>query len=294
MKDRSEHGAAPIGLSTYSIVGADPEANECGVAVQSKFLGVGAFVPWARGGVAAVAVQAYPDITHGNQALDLLSAGQSPQETLDQLLSTDDLRQSRQLGIVAANGESASFTGSDCFEHAGGVTGHGFAAQGNILSSEDVPSAMADTFVSTEGNLGHRLLKALEAGEEAGGERRGMESAALLVVKPSGGYGGNHDRWLDLRVDHADQPIEELGHLFDLHNLYFGKSSREELLDLDENLENEVENILKSLDWWDEDRDFSQNLFSWMGWHNLEERQVEPGVLDPLVLRELRNAQTGE
>lgn len=277
-----------IGSSTYSIVGVDPEARECGVAVQSKFLAVGAFVPWARAGAGAVAVQSYPDVTHGTQTLDLLAAGHGPGDVLDLLLDGDEHRESRQIGLVAADGTSASFTGSDCFEHAGGVTGPGFAAQGNILVSERVPTAMAEAFENTEGSLAHRLLTALEAGEEAGGEKRGMESAALLVVRPGGGYGGNHDRWLDLRVDHAQQPIRELRGLFDLHDLYFGKSSESDLLILDQDLQREIEDILRSLDWWDEASGFNESLFWWMGWHNLEERQVDPGLLDPLVLRELR------
>lgn len=277
-------------LSTYSIVGVDPLANEAGVAVQSKFLAVGAFVPWARGGTGAAAVQAYPDITHGTRALDLIDGGSSPKETLEVLLQEDELRDHRQIGLVASDGRSASFTGENCFEFAKSVAEDCFSAQGNILRSPEVVDAMAETFKSTEGNLGHRLLTALEAAEAAGGEKRGVESAALIVVKPNAGYGGNHDRWLDLRVDHSDQPIEDLRALFDLHNLYFGKASQSELLRIDHQLAVELTEGLSAIGWWDTAKGLRDNLFSWMGWHNLEERQVGEDMIDPLVLNELRTA----
>ncbi len=220
---RSGH---PHGPSTYSIVAADPEAGECGVAVQSKFLAVGAFVPWARGGVGAVATQAFAEITYGNRGLELLESGLSPDDTIDRLTADDEMRGHRQVGVVAADGRSASYTGEDCFEHAVSVTGDDFAAQGNILSNAEVPEAMATAFRGSSGRLADRLLAALAAGEGAGGEKRGLESAALLVVRPGGGYGGNHDRWLDLRIDHSDSPIEDLGGLVDLHTLYFGRTER--------------------------------------------------------------------
>jgi uncharacterized Ntn-hydrolase superfamily protein len=260
------------------------------VAVQSKFLAVGALVPWARGGVGAVATQAFAEITYGNRGLDLLESGLSPQEAIDHLISDDDMRSHRQVGIVAADGTSASYTGEDCFEHAVGVTGDNFAAQGNILSSPDVPEAMATTFRNSPGTLAERLLAALAAGEEAGGEKRGMESAALLVVKPGGGYGGNHDRWLDLRVDHAESPIEELRGLLGLHTLYFGRSAVADLIPFDEVLQVEVRGILDSLGWWDPAEPLEDNLQGWLGWHNLEERWVGIERLDPVVLRELRTA----
>ncbi len=279
------------GLSTYSIVGSDPEAGECGVAVQSKFLAVGAFVPWAAGGIGAVAVQAYPDITHGRHILDLLEDGLSPEAALEAILADDELRDNRQIGVVSAEGESSSFTGDACFEHARSVTGPGFAAQGNILSSPAVADAMAETFTAESGPLAERLLSALEAAQAAGGEKRGMESAAMVVVRPNGGYGGNHDRWLDLRVDHSDQPIAGLRRLFELHTLYFGQSSPEDLLALDEGLATEVESILRAIHWWDADSSLEDNLFSWMGWHNLEERRAPSGQIDPLVWRELRKSK---
>jgi uncharacterized Ntn-hydrolase superfamily protein len=277
-------------MSTFSIVGADPEAGECGVAVQSKFLAVGALVPWARGGVGAVATQALAEITYGNRGLALLEGGDSPEEAIDRLVSADEMREHRQVGIVAADGRSATFTGEDCFEHATGVAGENFAAQGNILTSPDVPEAMAKTFTTADGNLAKRLLAALAAGQEAGGEKRGMESAALLVVRPGGGYGGNHDRWLDLRVDHSDSPIEDLRELFDLHTLYFGRTSPGELLSFDDNRQAEVRAMLEAAGWWDPNGSMEENLQGWLGWHNLEERWISMDRIDPLVLRELHSA----
>jgi uncharacterized Ntn-hydrolase superfamily protein len=278
----------PHGPSTYSIVAADTEAGECGVAVQSKFLAVGAFVPWARGGIGAVATQAFAEITYGNRGLEMLESGLSPQDAIDQLTAGDDMRSHRQVGIVAADGSSASYTGDECFEHAVSVTGEDFAAQGNILSNPEVPEAMANSFRGSSGRLADRLLAALTAGEEAGGEKRGVESAALLVVKPGGGYGGNHDRWLDLRIDHSNSPIEDLSGLLDLHTLYFGRTEEGELLAFDEALRQEVHRILVSLDWWDVSESLEDNLQGWLGWHNLEERWVGVERLDPVVLGELR------
>ncbi len=284
---RRDHSYGP---STYSIVAADPEAGECGVAVQSKFLAVGAFVPWARGGVGAVATQAYAEITYGNRGLELLESGLPPETTIDRLTANDEMRSHRQVGVVAADGRSASYTGEDCFEHAVGVTGEGFAAQGNILTNPQVPEAMAAAFRDSKGELAERLLGALTAGETAGGEKRGVESAALLVVRPGGGYGGNHDRWLDLRIDHSDSPIEDLRGLLDLHTLYFGKTTEDELLPFDTSVQTEVSAILDSIGWSDPNGSLEVSLQSWLGWHNLEERWVGTDRIDPVVLRELRSA----
>jgi uncharacterized Ntn-hydrolase superfamily protein len=262
------------------------------VAVQSKFLAVGAFVPWARGGVGAVATQSFAEITYGNRGLELLESGMSPQEAVESLVSADDMRDHRQVGIVSADGRSATFTGADCFEHAVGLSGENFAAQGNILTSPYVPEAMATAFTSGAGNLASRLLASLAAGQEAGGEKRGMESAALLVVRPNGGYGGNNDRWLDLRVDHSDSPIGELGRLLDLHTLYFGRTPQEDLLSFDEALQMEAKGLLEGLGWWNQDQSVEDNLQAWMGWHNLEERWEGGHRIDPLVLDRLRHASS--
>lgn len=275
-------------LSTYSIVGADPEAGEVGVAVQSKFLAVGAIVPWAEGGVGAVATQAFPDLTQGPRSLSGLAAGVEPEDVLAEVMAGDALREQRQVGLVTADGRAASHTGAECFDWAGAVTGYGFAAQGNVLAGPGVVEAMADAFQRTEGPLAVRLLRALEAGQSAGGERRGMESAALMVRKPGGGYGGNHDRMLDLRVDHDDQPIDRLAELLDLHDLYFGSSPADTWVPFDHDLRVEVEQRLRAAGWTREGADLESALSSYLGWENLEERWHGMHALDPRVLDYLR------
>ena len=277
---------------TFSIVAADPDANEVGVATQSKFLAVGAVVPWARGGVGAVATQSFADVTLGPRGLELLEAGLDPQAALDQLLSADEKRELRQVGIVDASGRAASFTGKECFEHAGSRTGNGHACQGNILASDEVVPAMAAAFERATGPLADRMIEVLRAGQRAGGDRRGQEAAALLVVKPGGGYGGNNDRYIDLRVDHHDEPVEELSGLLSLHRLYFERPHEKDLIDADAALEAEIRALLTRLDRLDPGKDLWESLSDYMGWENLEERWAGPGRIDPRVLDYLRD-QTG-
>lgn len=214
--------------STFSIVACDLEAGELGVATQSKFLAVGSVVPWARGGVGAVATQSWANTSYGPGGLDLLSRDMEPQAVLEALVADDPQRESRQVGIVDARGRAATFTGAECFAWAGGRTGAGYACQGNILVGNDTVDAMARSFEASAGSeLAARLVDALAAGQTAGGDSRGQQSAALLVVKPDGGYGGFNDRFLDLRVDDHSTPIEELGRLLRLHQLYYPR--RDEL-----------------------------------------------------------------
>ncbi|MGH2673741.1 MAG: DUF1028 domain-containing protein, partial [Actinomycetota bacterium] len=186
---------------TFSIVAADLDAGDWGVAVASKFLAVGAVVPYARAGVGAVATQAWANTDFGPEGLDLMAAGSPAPEVLAQLIHGDEGRADRQAGIVDGQGLPATFTGQDCLEWAGGMTGPGFACQGNILVGEEVVAAMGDAFAGTTGDLVDRLLAALLAGDEAGGDRRGRQSAALLVVREGGGYEGRSDRYVDVRVD---------------------------------------------------------------------------------------------
>ncbi len=274
---------------TFSIAAVDAGAGEAGVAVQSKFLAAGAVVPWARGGVGAVATQAFADVTYGVRGLDLLASGVEPREAIDRLLAGDDRREERQLGIVDMAGRSATFTGSECFDWAGGEAGDGFCCQGNILAGPDVVARMAESFPRTAGRpLAERLIEALRAGQAAGGDRRGQEAAALVVVRPGGGYGGNHDRYVDLRVDHHDEPIEELARLLDLHRLYFGRSPEAEVIDADSGLEAEIRGHLERLGKLQPDGDLWKALEDYMGWENLEERWVGPGRVDPRVLEYLR------
>lgn len=206
------HASEPV--ATFSIVGCDPETGELGIAVQSKFFAVGSVVPWAKAGVGAIATQAFANTTFGPLGLKLLENGGGPITVMHALLDADGGREQRQLGIVDATGRSAAHTGSECQPWAGHVTGKNFAAQGNILVGKPTVQAMADTFRKTDGMLAEKLMSALEAGQAAGGDSRGMQSAAILVVKAGAGYGGFNDRYCDLRVDDHEQPIAELRRIF--------------------------------------------------------------------------------
>jgi len=209
--------AQPVHPSTFSIVGADPETGEVGVAVASRFFAVGTVVPHAKAGVGAVATQSFANTTYGPRGLDLLARGLEPREVLDVLLRGDADRKQRQVGVVSADGASATYTGEGCLAWAGGRNGPNYAAQGNILAGEAVVEAMEKTFLASAGKpLAERLYAALMAGEKAGGDRRGKQSAALLVVREGAGYGGWTDRAIDLRVDDHAEPFEELGRLLRL------------------------------------------------------------------------------
>jgi uncharacterized Ntn-hydrolase superfamily protein len=209
-------GTTPNRLShvaTFSIVGFDPETGELGIAVASKVLAVGAIVPWAKAGVGAVATQAYANTTYGPEGLKLLASGLDAHEVLERLTGADEGRERRQIGIVDSGGRSATFTGKECMAWAGGRAGKYYACQGNILVDKATVTAMAEAFESTDGELALRLIKALKAGEDAGGDSRGKQSAALLVVKEAGGYLGLNDRYIDLRVDDHSEPVDELSRL---------------------------------------------------------------------------------
>ncbi|MFL5797509.1 MAG: DUF1028 domain-containing protein [Actinomycetota bacterium] len=289
LRSSRRRGEVLVQPSTFSIAAVEPEAGEAGVAVQSKFLAAGAVVPWARGGVGAVATQAFVEVTFGVRGLDLLASGVEPQVALDRLLAGDDRREVRQVGIVDMDGRSASFTGAECFDWAGGESGEGFCCQGNVLAGPDVVAGMAESFRRTAGRpLPERLIEALRAGQAAGGDRRGQEAAGLVVVRPGGGYGGNHDRYVDLRVDHHDEPIEELARLLDLHRLYFGRAPEAELVDADRELEAEIRGHLERLGRLGPRGDPWEALEAYMGWENLEERWVGRGRVDPKVLEYLR------
>jgi uncharacterized Ntn-hydrolase superfamily protein len=207
----------PPPFSTFSIVAHDPKTGDLGVAVQSRFLGVGSVVPWARAGVGAVATQAWANMLYGPDGLAMLEGGKDAAATVAALTATDPGRDRRQLGIVDARGRAAAYTGTGCLAWAGHRTGENFTAQGNILAGEKVVDAMAQAFVAAQGELADRLMEALAAGQRAGGDKRGQQSAALLVVRKNGGYGGNNDRYIDLRVEDAKEPIEELKRLLALY-----------------------------------------------------------------------------
>lgn len=212
----AQRGKEPDNIATFSICAYDPDTGELGIAVASRFFAVGNVVPWARAGVGAVATQSFANTSFGWRGLDLLEQGNSPEKTLEILLKDDDDPQRRQVGIVDAKGGSASYTGEECLEWAGGRHGENYACQGNILAGEDVVIEMERAFLNTEGSLAERLYAALVAGDNAGGDARGKQSAALLVVKEKGGYGGYTDRYIDIRVDDHSEPFEELGRLLDI------------------------------------------------------------------------------
>ncbi len=238
-------------LSTFSIVAYDPEAQEWGVAVQSKFLAAGAVVPWAQAGVGAVATQAYANTSFGPDGLSLMAEGISAQETLDRLIAADDGRARRQVGLVDDRGRPASFTGDECPPWAGGITGAHFAAQGNILVGEATVEAMARGFEAAAGELADRLVVALAAGQEAGGDRRGQQSASVLVVRDKGGYGGYTDRYLDLRVDDDPRPIERLQALVDLHHLFFRPPAPGEMVPIEGAITRDLQQILRWAGYYD-------------------------------------------
>lgn len=213
-------------VATFSIVAYDPDTKELGVAVQSKFIAVGSVVPWARAGVGAVATQAYANTTYGPKALDLLAKGEAPDDVMKKITADDKSPTIRQVGIVDAKGGSATFTGDECNEWAGGIKGPNFACQGNILAGEGVVQGMAKSFRESKGELADRLIAALQAGQDAGGDSRGMQSAALLIVREGWGYGGYNDRYRDLRVDDHAEPIKELKRVLDLHRQIFPRPGK--------------------------------------------------------------------
>jgi uncharacterized Ntn-hydrolase superfamily protein len=231
-------------VATFSIVAFDPSTGDLGVAVQSKFLAVGAVVPFAKAGVGAVATQSWANTSYGPRGLDLLAAGKSPEEVIAALTGADDRPEQRQVGIVDAQGRSATFTGANCYSWAGGVIGPNFAAQGNILVGKETVDALAGTFQQAQGTLAHRMVEALAAGQRAGGDSRGQQSAALLVVRAAGGYGGFNDRMIDLRVDEHPHPIDELARLLEYYELLFLKPRAEDLLPIDATLATELQGLL--------------------------------------------------
>jgi uncharacterized Ntn-hydrolase superfamily protein len=283
---------------TFSIVAYSAEEQAWGVAVASKFLAAPAVVSWARAGAGAVATQALARVSFGANGLDLMAGGLSAEEALAKLLATDDDAEDRQAGMVDARGKAAAHTGSDCFEYAGHLVGKGFTCQGNILAGRQVLEAMAHSFRVVHGDFADRLLAALLAGDRAGGDRRGRQSAGMLVVKAGGGYGGDNDRYIDLRVDDHPDPVIRLGDLLVLHRVYFGKCDPATLLPIDAALATELQTLLARQGFykgdihgrWDEPSRAA--FWELVGVENLEERwspDNQPDKLDPVALDFLRS-----
>jgi uncharacterized Ntn-hydrolase superfamily protein len=280
---------------TFSIVARDPEKGELGVAVESKFLAVGAVVPWARAGVGAIATQAWANTSYGPRGLELLASGLSASEVVEKLVQSDGGHEDRQFGIVGANGAPAIYTGKQCFPWAGGYTGEHCACQGNLLTGEDTVLAMAHTFENTTGQLCDRLLAALAAGQAAGGDSRGQQAAALLVVREHGGYAGFNDRFIDLRVDDHPRPIEELQRILQLHKLYLSPADPKDVLTIDAALAHEIQELLTTTgDYrgaisgtYDDVTREAFRRFS--ARENLEERWFEDNRVDRVILEFMRN-----
>jgi uncharacterized Ntn-hydrolase superfamily protein len=276
---------------TFSIVARSPDGSELGVAVASKFLAVGNAVPAAEAGVGAIATQSYANLAYRPDGLALLRDGCTAAEVVGRLTAADEQHAKRQVGVVAATGDGASYTGSACHDWAGGRTGDGYAVQGNILTGPEVVDAMERVFLETSGSLADRLLAALAAGDEAGGDSRGRQSAALLVVSPDAGYGGESDVKVDLRVDDHTAPVPELRRLLDLHELLFGTADPADLLPLEGDLLAEVSGALAALGHPPADDTGSSvtaALRDWAGIENLEERVGTDDAIDPVVLGVLR------
>ncbi len=281
-------------LTTFSIVALDPATGEVGVAVASKFLAVGAVVPWARAGAGAVATQAWANLSYGPRGLDLLAAGHTAEEVVRLLTDADPQREHRQLGVVDRHGNAAAWTGRECFSWAGHRTGPGYSCQGNILASAAVVNQMAQTFERSSGPLPERLLAALEAGQAAGGDSRGQQSAALYVAKEKGSYGGYLDRYIDLRVDDHPAPLGELRKLLELHRLYFGTTDPANLTRIAGDVAREVQQVLRRLGYYAGEvtgiyDDATREAFRrFCAIENFEERWREDDLVDREILLFMR------
>jgi uncharacterized Ntn-hydrolase superfamily protein len=275
-------------VATYSIVACDLAAGQWGVAVQSRFLAVGSVVPWAEPNVGAIATQAYANPRYGPDGLTLLRDGRTAAEVVEALTSSDEGRAERQVGVVDGQGRAATFTGEACHDWAGGRTGDCYAAQGNILVSAATVDALATTFESNAHlDLAERLVECLAAAQAAGGDRRGQQSASLLIVQKDEGYAKLSDTVVDLRVDDHERPIAELRRLFSLHQELFGATPEEDWVEVDDALANELRHRLGSLGYTDE---LEKAFADWAGTANLEERIDGVTKLDPIVLEALRKA----
>jgi uncharacterized Ntn-hydrolase superfamily protein len=273
-------------VATYSIVACDLAAGQWGVAVQSKFLAVGSVVPWAEPYVGAIATQSWANPRYGPDGLDLLRSGRTAEEAVAALTAADEGREHRQLGIVDGSGRAATFTGSECHDWAGGRTGDGYAAQGNILVSHETVDALGVTFEQNGHlSLAGRLIECLAAAQAAGGDRRGQQSAALVVVEKDAGYANLSDLVVDLRVDDHERPIVELRRLYGLHDEIFGTTPPEDWVTVDEALAGDLRDRLAKLGY---EGELGKAFNDWAGTQNLEERVDGFERIDPVVLAALR------
>lgn len=279
---------------TFSIVAFDPANGDLGVAVQSKFPNVGVSIPFAKAGVGAVATQSYCNTSYGPRGLALLENGASPRQAVDILTGGDEQRDYRQVGIIDARGHAASFTGAQCFDWAGDMQGACCSAQGNTLAGPRVVESMVRGFEEAEGSLAERLLAALHAGQASGGDRRGQQSAALLVVRAGGGYGGFDDRYVDISVYDHPTPIAELERLYAIHRLTYFRSDPEQLARIDTAIANELQQMMRARGFYKGaatgicDDATLKALRDFMGWENYDERIRGDDLIDLEVLADMR------
>jgi uncharacterized Ntn-hydrolase superfamily protein len=287
-------------IATFSIVARDPRNGDLGIAVASKFLAVGSVVPWAQAGVGAVATQALANISFGPRGLALMADGCSAAAALEALLADDPQREQRQASLVDARGGAAAHTGQACMDWAGHVVGEGFAVQGNILAGQHVVAAIGDAFRGARGELAERLMAALAAGDSAGGDRRGRQSAALYVARAGGSYGGLLDRYIDLRVDDHPAPVPELARLLRLHRFYLTPPKEADLVPIDRAIAGELQTLLGQAGYYqgaisgEYDAATRAALERYSGVENLEQRLISPNKIDPQVLAYMREKIGGE
>lgn len=308
---------------TFSIVARDPATGDLGIAVASKFLAVGAVVPWAQAGVGAIATQALANVGYGRDGLALLAAGKGAADVMNELTRADEGRDHRQAGIVEATGGSATYTGSGCIPWAGGRTAAGVAAQGNLLAGPTVVDALIETYLAGGAAFPELLMRALKAADDQGGDRRGRQSAALLIVREGGGYAGGNDRWIDLRVDEHPAPIDELNRILDVGHLLLDRPAETDLLPIDDAIAAEMSVLLPKVGYDPRNMDLDTGLArmveeagvertgtprevpaswdpsweaalaEWMSVENLEARFTARGWIDPRVLAFLREKSAG-
>ncbi|NHI83953.1 MAG: DUF1028 domain-containing protein [Candidatus Thorarchaeota archaeon] len=287
-------------LSTFSVVARDPENGDLGIIVQSKFPAVGSIVPWARAEIGAVATQAWANASYGPVGLDLLEKGMSAPEVLKSLLEADEMAEHRQVGIVDSSGRVAAHTGDLCMDWAGHIAGKGYICQGNILAGESVIADMVSAYEFTQGDLVARLFAALKAGQAAGGDRRGMQSAAILVVRKKGGYEGRNDRYVDVRVDDHPAPIDELERVFRLYDMtLLSREDPSQLLTIDGDIGWMIQNALFKLGYIE---DVSSDSFpssakdalqEWININNFENKWRDDGTIWRSILNYLLNDAEG-
>jgi len=283
--------------ATFSIVARDPKTKDLGVAVESKFVAVGSVVPWAQSGVGAVATQSYANPAYAPKALALMRRGIAPKDVVKRLVEKDKDAAQRQVGLVDTRGRAAAFTGKECFNWAGHVVGKGYAIQGNILAGEDVIKSMARAYESTDGDLPVRLLAALSAGQRAGGDRRGQQSASLLIVREDGGYGGFNDRWVDVRVDDHPAPIEELIRIFNIYDVtLLSRDDPKDVVELTRDVVREIQSGLARLGFYEGptsgkfDTKTKAAFKAWVEVNNYENKLRRDGKLWGSVYRAFRAA----